>query len=223
MLAALFAKEVRCLFRARQWPIAVIFFAFVLVVLASFAFRRVGYGQQELLESTPGILWMIFLFSGLVSLNYSFFHEEEFGALIGLILSPCDPALIFISKFAANTVFLLVVTAFFTLMHSLLFGVEYGAHTWGLLGILALTSIGFCALGTIFAAMSASVRGRELILPLLLFPLTLPLVVAGLELTNELFGLNGDTSAAPWFLLAAVFDVIAVTLSTVLFEFVVRE
>ena len=223
MFFALLKKEMHCLFRAKQWPVSVLLFGFVLVVLASFAFRRIGYGQLELLQLTPGILWIIFLFCGLVSLNYSFFHEEEFGALNGLLLTPCDPALIFLSKFIANCLFLLGVTIFFAAAHSVLFGVSLEGHFLELCGVLALVSVGFCSLGTLFAAMSVSVRGRELVLPLLLFPLSLPLISAGLHLSNEILGAAASPATQPWLLLAVGFDVIALTLSTVLFEFVVRE
>ena len=222
MLLRLVRKELICLLRAKQWPIAVVLFAFVLVVVSSFAFRQVGYGQAELRALTPGSLWTVFLFCAVVSLNYSFLSEDEYGALQGLLLTPCDPALIILSKLICNWIFLWLVQLLVLIIHTALFGAEILQHFWQMAAVGGLVSFGCVALGTLFASISISVRGRELVLPVLLFPCILPQVAAGVTLTNNIITPAG-TIESFWLLLALCFDVISLTLSLLLFEYVVRD
>jgi len=222
MLARLIRKEAACLLRAKQWPIAVVLFAFVLVVVASFSFRQIGYGQAELRSLTPGILWTVFLFCAVVSLNYSFLSEEEFGALQGLLLTPCDPAAVIFSKLLCNWLFLWLVQLLILILHTTLFGAEILPHFWQMAGIGGLVSFGCVALGSLFASISVSVRGRELVLPVLLFPCILPQVAAGVTLTHNILSPGGALESF-WLLLALCFDVISLTLSLLLFEYVVRD
>ena len=223
MLVSLLTKELRCLVRARSWPVGLLVFALVLVVLASFAFRQIGYGQEDLRQLTPGILWIIFLFCGIVALNYSFLPEEEFGAMQGLLLTRADAGSMYLAKFLVNFVFLFFVQALVIALHGMLFGVELFGVYFPLLALTAAVAFVFTALGTLLSAIAVAVRGRELILPLILFPLSLPLLAAAVFLTGTVLETGSLPLGGFWFLLVAAFDVISITLSYSLFEFVVRE
>jgi heme exporter protein B len=219
----LLQKDIRCLLRAKEWLAAIFLFALVLAVLASFAFRQIGYGQDELRAVTPGILWIIFFFCGVVSLNYGFALEREFGALQGLLLGPIDPAAVYISKMLTGTGFLFLIQAFVVCVLTVLFGVELFSQTPALLLLSALSAFGFTALGTLLASISACVPGRDVLLPVLLFPLSLPLLSASVFVTREILAQGLIDYGGFWFLLVIGFDVVSFTLSAVLFEFAVRE
>lgn len=223
MLVALIQKEARLFLRSRQWAVGLLVFALVLVVLCSFAFRRVGYGQAELRDLTPGILWTIFLFCGIVALSSSFLPEEELDAITGLLLTPADPAAMFLAKLIANVSVVFAVETLVIVLHSLFFGIDLFPVLPELMLLVLLVSIGFASLGTLFAAVAVAVRGRELVLPLMLFPLSLPLLAGAVFLTRAVLLTGAIPYRDFWFLLVVGFDVISVALSYSLFEFVVRE
>ncbi len=223
MFPLLLKKEFHCLVRSRHSPIGLFVFALVLVVIASFAFRKVGYGQEELRQLTPGILWTVFLFCGVVTLNYSFLPEEEGGAMSGLLLTGIDPFPIYAAKFIANFAFLLILQTFVLIIHSVLFGVDYRGAFLPLFGLSGLVVVGFSGLGTLLSAISVSVPGRELALAILLFPLSLPLISAAVLLTQEVLRSGVLPSGDFWFLLVLCFDVISLALAWGLFEHLVRE
>ena len=218
LLGALIRKDCICLLRSKDWLAAVFLFALILVVLSSLAFRQIGYGQAELREVTPGIIWIIFFFCGVLSLNYAFSFEREGGALEALLLSPAEPALIYFSKVAANFLLLFVVQSFVLVALGTLFGVELFSEFGDLLALSVLVALGFTALGTLFGSIAASVPGRDILLPLILFPLCLPLLAAAVFVTQEILAGGGLNTQSFWFLLVLGFDVISLALSTVLFE-----
>ncbi|MFN8388850.1 MAG: heme exporter protein CcmB [Bdellovibrionota bacterium] len=222
-MLTLLRKDIRCLIRAKEWLAAVFLFALVLVVLASFAFRQIGYGAEELRSLTPGVVWTIFFFCGATSLNYGFVLEREVGALEGLLLSPVDPALVYLSKCISGFVFLLLLQAFVLTSFGTLFGVDLFASCGPLLSLSAAVTFGFVALGTLLASMAACLPGRDIILPLLLFPLSLPLLSGAVLVTREILSTGGIHYGGFWFLLVAGFDVISFTLAVILFEYAVRE
>lgn len=221
-LRLLMLKDFRCLWRSPEILVAVFGFALLLIVVASFSFRQIGFGNEQLTAITPGILWLVFLFCGSMCLNHSFELEERDGALRGLISSIDSVELIFLSKFLTNFLFLFVLELFALVVHSILFNIEVIPVLEDFLIILALFAFGFSAIGTLFSAMSVTSKSREILLPILLFPLCLPLVSACVVVSRELL-LSGQIEYSGfWFVLVAVFDVVSFVLAWVLFEFVVR-
>ena len=169
------------------------------------------------------LVWIIFFFCGVVSLNYSFVLEREFAALEGLLLSPVDPALVFISKVLVGWLFLLIVQTVVLIALGTLFGVALSADFPQLFLISAIIAFGFISLGTLFASIAACIPGRDIILPLLLFPLSLPALAGAVFVTREILSGVGINFGGFWFLLVVCFDIISFTLSAVLFEYAVRE
>lgn len=227
---ALLRKDLIALGRAAHLPLAVFLFAFVLVVVASMGFRQTGYGAVELHALTPGMVWLLFFFSGVVALNSTAAIEREGEACLAVVLSSTDPMTVFAAKAASNFLFLYLVALLVLISQSILFGVvllpEAGSVAGGAfdyLLLVALVGIGFSAFGTLISAMAAWLRGREILLPLLLFPLCIPLFAIALQLHRELLegGSLSLTGVAGVLLLC--FDAVAVAVSTVLFEYVVSE
>ncbi|MCB0322662.1 MAG: heme exporter protein CcmB [Bdellovibrionales bacterium] len=216
-------KDLRCLHRAKHVVVSTLGFALLLEVTAGFAFRQVGYGQIELLEVTPGILWLIFLFAAVIALNHSFLFEHENEPMTGLLLTAADPGTVYLAKCLSN--FLLVGTMqVFTIgAHALLFGADLSGKILPLCAVSLLSALGLCAAGTLLAAIAVCTRGRELVLPLTLYPLLIPLVAGSVYLMREVIFEQTIDWGGFWFLTVLGFDVVALVLCWVLFEYVVRE
>lgn len=223
MFLRLLHKDISCLLRARGFVPACFAFSLLLVVVASFSFRQIGYKQSDLLLITPGMLWLIFLFSSMSVLTQSFVIEKENSAISGLILSGAVVEKVFLSKFLVNFVFIFLQQLFVVLAHSLFFAVSLSSYFSSLILITLLASLAFSSLGTLFAFISVSTRGRELLLPILLFPLLLPLLAAVVFLTKTSLTLGYLDYSQFWFIFLIVFASLSFLLSLLLFEYAVKE
>lgn len=223
MFTRILKKDFKLVFGISHHVFSILLFALVQVVVASFAFKKLGFSDKELLQLTPGILILIFIFTGVVSLNTAFVPEKEGEALSGLLQTGIDSVLIYFSKFFVNFIFLFIVQLMISLLHSLLFNLNIFSYGYSLFAIFFLLIFGFVSLGTLFSAISVALPGRELILPLLLFPLLLPLVAAVVFLLQGLFSLGGIDFASFWFKLLCVYDIVAFMLSLVMFDFVIKD
>lgn len=219
----LFLKDLRCLLRARNIVASTLGFALLLVVVASFSLRQIGFGQRELIDLTPGVLWIIFLFCSVLGLNYSYAAEEEQGGLTGLVLSGVDPGAIYLAKCASNFIFLTLLYSLVLIAHGVLFGVQYYQYFFPLVAIAALFGLGFAALGTLLAGIAVCSRAREVLLPLMLFPISLPLVAGSIFSCRSVLAGAGIEVTNFWFLLICGFDVISLVLCWALFEHVLRD
>lgn len=220
---ALLQKELLILWRRPATLVAVLGLAVTLVVITSFAFRQIGQGVEELNGLTPGIIWSIFVFTGVVSLSHSFVSEEENRALQGVMISPVSPASVFLAKSVSQMVFLTGVQTVVMVLHSLFFNPALWSASVEMFAIALVVSVGFVALGTLLAGIAVTFNGRELLLPVVLFPLVLPLITAAVLLTRDILS-NGSLDFNNfWLTVLVVFDVIAVTCGVSLFEYVVRE
>ena len=223
ILLTLLRKDLLLLWRSKHIIASMFGLALLLVIIASLAFRQIGYGQSELRDLTPGILWLIYLFIGAMTLNYAFIEEYEQGALQGLTLTPVRLETVYLSKFIANLLFTTALAAVCLIAHQLFFGVEYQAVLPQLFLIVVLCGIGFCALGTLLATIAGLSPGRDLLLPLLLYPLLIPLLAASIFVTREILETGLIPWTSFWFVLICCFDLISLALAAVLFEFAFRE
>ena len=211
-------KDVRCLLRANGLVLSTFGFSLLLTLVASFAFRQIGYGERELLEVTPGIVWLVFLFSGVIALNHSFALEQENDALFGLLLTSVEPSTVYLAKLAVNAVFLGMIQCFVLVAHGVLFGANFWGVFFELLGVSLLGGIGFVATGTLLSAIAVCTKGRDILLPLMLFPLCIPLVAAAVFLSRGLLETGGLEVESFWFSLLCGFPMLSVVLSWALFE-----
>ncbi len=198
---------------------AVLFFTSLILLLFGFA---LGPDQQALRDAAAGVLWLTVLFGGVLSFNRSYEMELEGGALEALLLYPGDRRALFVGKLLANLAFLVLIEAILVPVAAILYDLPL-VRGGGFFGVLLLGTIGFVTLGTFYAAMASRVRAREVLLPLLLFPMLVPLLLSSVEATKALLVGNMMGDAASWIRLLAVFDVIFLVASFFAFEYVIEE
>ncbi|HET9332451.1 MAG TPA: heme exporter protein CcmB [Gemmatimonadota bacterium] len=217
---AILAKDLRLELRRVETVGTMVVFAVLVATMFVFAGDPT---PQDLRRLGPGALWVSLLFAGAIGFGRWFAQEERNQALQGLLVSPVDRAALFAGKWAGATVFLLGIECALVPVTLTMYQLDMRG-AWGELALLLATvTIGYSALGTFFAAVAARTTAGELLLPILLFPLSVPLILAGAEGGQALVegGRMGDYWS--WLSLAVAFDVIFGTVCTLAFEYVIEE
>jgi heme exporter protein B len=196
-------KDLRLELRTRDIVTSVGLFALLVVVAASFAFPTWGRGREGV---AAGVLWIAFLFAGLLGIGRSFAIEKEESCIDGLLLSPAGPEAIFLGKLLATLVFTLGVELVTLPVFVVLLQLSPGAGTAVLILAALLGTFGLATVGTLFAAMAVNTKTREVILPLLVLPIAVPLLIASVEATAAALGGRSLASAQPWLLVMAAYD-----------------
>ncbi len=217
-IATILWKDLRIELRTRDALSAS--FVFCVLVLVIFNFT-LDLNTEEARRLGGGFLWVSFAFGGILSLNRSFALEKADGCSKSLMLAPVDRGGIFVGKFLANVIFMLAMQALILPLFAVFFNVPILPAIPLLALIFLLGSIGFSSVGTLFSAMAANTRMRELLLPLLLLPVSIPVLLAAVETTQYALGVNED--ASDWFKLLIVYDVVFVTASYLGFEYAMEE
>ena len=199
---------------------AVVFLAALILLLFGFA---LGPDTNALRAAAAGVLWLTVLFSGVLSFNRSYQLELEGGAIDALLLYPGSRKAIFLGKFLANLAFVLLVEAVVVPMAAILYDLPILGALPRLSLVLLLGTIGFVTLGTFYAAMASCVRAREVLLPLLLYPMLIPVLVAAVEATTAILAGDPMGDSGAWIRLLVVFDVIFFLASRFAFEYVIEE
>jgi heme exporter protein B len=213
-------KDLLLEFRTRTAIIsAVVFTALVLTV---FNFGRDPTAVPTI-DLAPSILWVTFTFAAMLALNRAFELELENQALEGLLVSPISRTSLYWGKLLANLVFVAVVEAVGLPLFVLFFDVPVGRILLPLVGVIALATLGFVAVGTLFSAMVIRTRLAELLLVVLLLPFLTPPLIAAVQMTARLLAGRPLAEAAGWLNLLGAYDIVFVTLSTLLFPYTVDE
>ena len=217
---AILAKDLRLELRRVETVGTMVVFA----VLVSTMFVFAGDPTpQDLRRLGPGALWVSLLFAGAIGFGRWFAQEERNQALQGLLVSPVDRAALFAGKWAGATLFLLGIECALVPVTLTMYQLDLRG-AWGELALLLVTvTIGYSALGTFFAAVAARTTAGELLLPILLFPLSVPLLLAGAEGGQALVDGGRMADYWSWLSLAVAFDVIFGTVCTLAFEYVIEE
>lgn len=217
--------------RSRAGLNAVIFLGVLILMLFGFA---LGPDREALRAASAGALWLAILFSGVLAFNRSYQIELDSNALEWLLLYPGARWSIFAGKLLANLLFVLLVECVVIPVAIILFQVPgiapaVGAEgaggagaMWSQLAVLLLGTVGFVTLGTFYAAMSSRSRSREVLLPLLLFPMMVPVLIGAVEASSSLMVGDPMREAGAWIGMLAAFDVIFLTASLVTFEYVIE-
>jgi heme exporter protein B len=216
----LFAKDVRIEWRQRETVVSVSVFGLLVVLIFDFGLREAGAETAGLLS---GLLWVAFAFAGILSFNRSFEAERENACLEGLYLSPIDPGLIYLAKLLVNLLFLAIAEAVIVLATAVWYNFSFlPSFKWFVL-IVFLGTLGYAAVGAIFAAVAANTRLREVMLPVLQFPVIFPLFLAAVESTGSALRRGYTPEMFSWIKLLAGFAVIFTVISYLLFEYVIGE
>src|SRR5499425_2825501 len=191
-ILAVLRKDLRIEWRTKESLASFAVLGVLLVVIFSVALDPTPDAAPRV---APSVLWATFVFTGLLGIQRGFVLERESDCLGGVLASPLDPAALYLGKFAANVVLLGVMQALVVPLVAVLLHADVGGVLPALLLVLFLGNVGFAALATLFAAMTVRARAREVMLPLLLLPLLVPVLIGGVKATEA--ALRGATAAAP--------------------------
>jgi heme exporter protein B len=219
-LRALMWKEALVETRERETVLAGAVFALLVLVIFNFAF---DLRVESVAAVAPGVLWVTVTFAGVLSLGRAFTRERDRRTLEGLLLAPVDRSALYLAKVVANIVSMLVVQVVAVPAFIALFNVRVDLPL--LVLALVLGTIGLAGVGTLFAAMAAHSRAREVLLPLLLFPIQVPVILATVKSTGAAIHVVGlePPDVGNWLGLLVAFDALYLGLSVVLFDFAIDE
>ncbi len=216
----LLSKDLLLELRRRDSLLTMFFFGTLLLFVFHFAF---DLSPDRIAELAPALLWLAFLFTGTLGLAQLFQAERDNHCLDALLLSPLDRGALFLAKTGFNFVLMFVVE----LVVIPLFWILFNLSAWNLLPQLFLVTllgtVGFCTLGTITAAITLRARAKELLLPLVLFPLMIPVILATIRCMESIMKTGGMTEAMPWLRLLIGFDVIFLTIGILIFDWVIES
>ncbi len=219
-IGAIVWKDLLLELRTRERLVAMGAFAVLAAVLFNYSIDRTVVRPQDI---GAGLIWMTIVLGGLLGVGRTFHLEAEDGALQGVLMSPVPKDAVFLGKTLSNFVLLYIVSLFVVAVFMLFFGMELG-NSPAMLGlVLALGTLGFVALGTLFAAVSSGTRMGETLLPILIFPLLVPMIVFGAGATGRLLSGRPISEVAGNIRMLAAFALVAVAAGAVLFRFVVED
>lgn len=216
----LFQKDLRLEWRQRETLAAICVFGVLVVFLFDFAFQP---GGEQSLRLLPGVLWIAFAFAGILGFNRSFAAERENACLEGLRLAPIDPGLIYLAKILSNFVFLAIAEIVIVFAVSLWYNFSFLPSLRWFALITFFGTLGYVAVGVIFAGVSANTRMREVMLPVLQFPVIIPIFIGAIEATSSALRKEPPVVFLSWVKLLIAFSIIFIVLSFLLFEYVLEE
>jgi len=215
---AIVQKDLAAELRTKENLSAMVVFALLVLVIFNFAFELQGVDITAL---GSGVLWVAFTFSGILGLGRSFAAEKDKGSLEGVLLSPVDRGAVFLGKAISNFLFITVMEAVTLPLFALLNNV---AIPWfPLVPYIVMGTIGFAAVGTLLSAVASSTKMREVMLPILLFPVSIPLLMAAVNLAKGALQMRDFADVSNWFSILLVYDVIFLVVAFWVFEYVVEE
>jgi heme exporter protein B len=209
-------KDLRAELRTKEAINASLAFSLVILVLFSFAFDPT---ERETVAMSGGLLWIVFAFAGTLVLNRSFAREVPNDCLDALVAAPISGGALFMGKAAANFALVIAVEFVSLPVFGIFYNVHWTTHFWSLMLVLALGTWGLTVIGTIFSALTVNIRLRELMAPLLVYPMLIPCLMSAMQLSMDLIAgkpLGGENEI--WLRLLVAFDVIFTALSLVLVE-----
>jgi heme exporter protein B len=204
--------------RTREIVFSALVFALILIVIFNFAF---GADQEIVNLVAPGILWVTFVFAGVLSLNRSFIAEKEEGCLEGLMASPVSWEAIYVGKMLGSLLFMLAVEAVALPIFALLFNLA--VFSLQLILITLLTTLGFAAVGTLFSALAVNTKAREMVLPILFLPVVVPLIISAVRASGLALSGAGWGELFPWLQIIIAFDVVFTVVAFLIFDYVIEE
>jgi heme exporter protein B len=216
---AIVQKDLSAEFRSRELLSAMLVFSMLVILIFNFALELDIKVRQSV---TAGVLWTTFAFAGTLGLNRSMAVEKDRGCMDGLLLAPVDRAAIFFGKAISNLAFMLIVEAIVLPLYAMLYN-EVRIFQPSFLGVILLGSIGYIAVGTLLSAMSVQTRTRDVLLPILLFPVAVPVLLASVKASGGILSNATFAEILTPLNLLIVYDVIFIAVAFMVFDFVVEE
>lgn len=215
-------KDIYSEWKTKQTVTTMLIFSALVIVTFSFAFDPSNESVNTLI---PGMIWIITIFASILGLNRSFVTEQMDDRIYGYIVAPIDPASVFLGKFMANLFFVLIVQVVSIPLLFLLFDMRIATSKSipFLIGVLLLGTFGFICAGTLLAALAANSKSSEMLLPILLFPLSTPVLIASVQATKiVLLDYENINNAIAWMRLTSVYDIIIFVSGLILFEYILE-
>lgn len=219
-MLALIWKDLQIELRTKESLSSLLLLGLLTLLILSFAFDPTSELRQA---AAPGVLWVATIFAGTLGMNRSLLQERENDCMQGLLLAPLDRGTIYLAKTVANFVFMLAAECVIVPLFIFFFNLPFGQTVARLMPILVPAILGFAAIGTLFSAIALRTRAREVMLPLLMLPLAVPLFLAAIDASRRV--LDGETfgAVAHWLRLIAAFDVLFIVVGWLTFEYVTEE
>jgi heme exporter protein B len=217
-IGAIIWKDLASEMRSRELLSAMLVFALLVILIFNFAIEL-----QPTLRTTitPGVLWVTFAFAGTLGLNRSMAIEKDRGCLDGLLLAPVDRSAIYFGKALGNLAFMLIIAMIVLPIYSLLYNINILIP--GLLLVVLLGSIGYVAVGTLLSSMAVQTRTREVLLPVLLFPVIVPVLLAAVKASSGFLQNLPMNEIWPWLNILIAYDVIFTAVAFIVFDYVIEE
>ena len=211
-------KDIVSEMRTRETIISVLVFAVLIIVIFNFAFDT---EENSIGLVAPGILWVAITFAGVLSLNRAFFVEKEAGCFEGLLLCPVSRDTLYWGKAIGSFILMLIVEVILTPIFLILYDLPLFVPE--LILIIGLATVGFVSVGTLFSALAMNIRARDIMLPILFFPIVVPVIISAVEATEV--ALDGDpfSDMSSWLQIIGAFDAIFLVISGFTFQYIVEE
>lgn len=209
-------------FRTKQMLNSMVIFSLLVIVIFNYSFSNILF-NVEVADIAPGILWIAFTFAGMLGLSRSFASEMEEGCLDGLKLCPVDPSTIYLGKVVSNLVIMFMIEAIIVPLFIVLFNFSDVKGLAGLIVIILLGTIGFILVGTLFSALTVNMRTREILLPVILFPIIIPLIMSSVMATQKVLSTGDLFSAIDEIKLLVVYDLVFFIAAQLVFEYVIED
>jgi heme exporter protein B len=217
---AIFRKDLLLELRTKDSFNAMLFFGVLVLVVFNFALSSV---RESMRSAVPGILWAAFAFSGTLGLNRMFAIEKENSCLQGLLMIPVDRGVIYLGKMLAVSVFMLISEIILFIFSLVFFNLIVWKEIPWLMLVFLIGTLGFSAVGTLLSAIAVNTRMREVLLPLILFPVILPILINAVEATSVILNAGDYASLKLPLTIMSTFTVVFVTLAYLLFEHVLED
>lgn len=211
-------KDVAAELHTREMVSAMLVFAVLSLLIFSLALDLRGAVARA---AGPGVLWVTVAFAGTLALSRSLAREQQSGCIDGLLLAPMDRSAIFFGKALGNLIFMAVVEIVLLPLFSALFDVALLRP--GVLLVVALGTLGYAAVGTLLASIAVNTRAREVMLPVLLLPLAVPLLIAAVQATGGLVEGASLGEVGGWLRLLVIYDLVVVAVAMLTYDYVVEE
>jgi heme exporter protein B len=213
-------KDLTTEFRSKEMILSMSLFAFLVLIIFGFAFET---GFRKIESLIPGILWVAIIFSALMGLGRSFGSERESGTLPGLLLCPVSPWGIYMAKMIGTFIFTAIMEVFALILLVVLYNLNLLPYLLPLGLIIFLGTLGFSTIGTIFSAMSSTTKAKDVMLSILVFPISVPLIIASVKATGIILDGKSLQAVSSWIKLLVAFDLVFLLLAYLTFEFILEE